>query len=328
MRQLLFDMMAIVGKYGPPSYFITFTANPTWDEIKSNLYRYQKPSDRPDLISRVFRLKLRSLLADLKSGILRNHIANGWVIEYQKRGNVHAHIVLWTSNRRDLSNSDCVDDVISAEIPSSEEHPDLYDIVTTHMLHGPCGPNTSATCMKSASGSRHCRFHFPLEPRETTIIPDNGRRPLYRRRCRHSHTKKGVPMDDQWVAAYNPLLLLKYRAHINVEACTGASPVKYLIKYLHKGADMSVVRTIGENDEVSQYENSVYIGPIDSCWKLWSFPTHGQSPGVYRLNYHEPGKQPFAWPSNISDAEFRRRLENATSPLMAWFHYNQENRNG
>lgn len=94
MRQLLYDMTAIVRRLGPPSYFITFTANPPGDEIRLHLGRYQKPSDRPELVSRVFRLKFKSLLADLKAGVLGKHVANGWVIEYQKRRNLHVHIIL------------------------------------------------------------------------------------------------------------------------------------------------------------------------------------------------------------------------------------------
>lgn len=89
---------------------------------------------------------------------------------------------------------------------------------------------------------------------------------------------------------------------------------------------MSVVRTVDEKDQISLCEKSVYLGPIDSMWRMLSFPVHGQTPGIYRLNYHEPGKQPFAWPNNISDMEFQRRLANTTSEMMAWFNYNREHR--
>lgn len=53
--------------------------------------------------------------------------------------------------------------------------------------------------------------------------------------------KSGIPLDDGWVLAYNAYLLLKYRANINVEMCTGSSLVKYLIKYLYKGADLAML---------------------------------------------------------------------------------------
>ena len=65
MFQLFEDAMSIVRRYGKPDLFITFTCNPLWVEIMSSLLNKQKASDRPDLIVRVFRLKLRELLNDI-----------------------------------------------------------------------------------------------------------------------------------------------------------------------------------------------------------------------------------------------------------------------
>jgi hypothetical protein len=70
MIQLYQDAMSIVRKHGKPDLFITFTCNPSWPEIKRELLYNQTASDRPDLCSRVFNLKLKSLLKDLKE----NHV--------------------------------------------------------------------------------------------------------------------------------------------------------------------------------------------------------------------------------------------------------------
>jgi len=32
-----------------------------------------------------------------------------------------------------------IDDIISAEIPNEKEDPELFEIVTSQMIHGPCG---------------------------------------------------------------------------------------------------------------------------------------------------------------------------------------------
>ena len=65
MYQLYLDAMAIVRKCGRPAYFITFTANPQWPEIRDHLLPGQQPGDRPDLVARVFQMRLKALLQDL-----------------------------------------------------------------------------------------------------------------------------------------------------------------------------------------------------------------------------------------------------------------------
>ena len=64
------DAMALVRKFGKPDLFITMTCNPSWREITENLEGLQKVEHRPDLVSRVFQLKLKSLQNDLYS----NHL--------------------------------------------------------------------------------------------------------------------------------------------------------------------------------------------------------------------------------------------------------------
>ena len=58
MRQRYHDAMAIVVKKGKPDLFITFTCNPKWKEIAENLYPNQQAYDRPDIVSRVFKIYL------------------------------------------------------------------------------------------------------------------------------------------------------------------------------------------------------------------------------------------------------------------------------
>ncbi|CAF3050326.1 unnamed protein product [Rotaria sp. Silwood2] len=80
MQQNYQDAMAIVQKYGKPDLFITFICNPTWIEIEEQLFPGQTPFDRPDLITRVFKLKLNELIDDIfKKHILGRTIANVFV---------------------------------------------------------------------------------------------------------------------------------------------------------------------------------------------------------------------------------------------------------
>ena len=70
MQQLYQDGMAIVRKLGKADLFITFTCNPKWPEIVSNLLHGHSANDRPDLVARVFNLRLKVLIAQLvKDGV-------------------------------------------------------------------------------------------------------------------------------------------------------------------------------------------------------------------------------------------------------------------
>ena len=92
------DAMTYVRKYGHPDLFITTTTNPNWPEIIDNLLPGQDPQDRPDIVARVFRLKVQKLLEMLKSEMVFGK-AQAWLysIEWQKRGLPHCHLLLWLS---------------------------------------------------------------------------------------------------------------------------------------------------------------------------------------------------------------------------------------
>jgi hypothetical protein len=90
------DGVVICRVYGPPDLFITFTCNPKWFKITSSLMHGEKPNDRPDIIVRVFHIKLQELLHDLWSGsIFGPTLAILYSIEFQKRGLPHVHILQW-----------------------------------------------------------------------------------------------------------------------------------------------------------------------------------------------------------------------------------------
>jgi len=87
--------MACCRVMGKPTLFVTMTTNPKWAEIQENLLPGQTAINRPDIVSRVFALKLKQLLHDLDVGKFFGAIdAMVHVVEYQKRGLPHAHILL------------------------------------------------------------------------------------------------------------------------------------------------------------------------------------------------------------------------------------------
>lgn len=62
------DAMAICRSYSHPDLFLTFTCNAKWIEIQNALsfVQGQRPDDRPDIVSRVFKMKLDNLITYLK----------------------------------------------------------------------------------------------------------------------------------------------------------------------------------------------------------------------------------------------------------------------
>ncbi|KAK9666496.1 hypothetical protein RND81_14G188700 [Saponaria officinalis] len=98
MQQNYQDAMAMCRWFGNPHLFITFTANPKWPEIKYMLDHIEghKAEDRPDIIARVFKMKLKQLMHCLtKEHYFGTDVADVYTIEFQKRGLPHAHILLW-----------------------------------------------------------------------------------------------------------------------------------------------------------------------------------------------------------------------------------------
>jgi hypothetical protein len=68
------NAMAIVRAFGKPDLFITFTCNPKWPEITRELLPGQTAVDRPDLVARVFKMKLDALLTDLWETGIFGHV--------------------------------------------------------------------------------------------------------------------------------------------------------------------------------------------------------------------------------------------------------------
>lgn len=160
LQQVYQDGMAIVRKLGKADLFITFTCNPKWPEITEHLLPGQSAKDRPDIVARVFELRLKRLLKQLvKDNVLGEVLAHLVTIEWQKRGLPHAHILLILKALHRLRTVDDYDSVISAEIPDPVENPYLHSLVMKHMVHGPCGNQNLDTV------PFHYQFHFAIPKR-------------------------------------------------------------------------------------------------------------------------------------------------------------------
>ncbi|XP_076923639.1 uncharacterized protein LOC143585837 [Bidens hawaiensis] len=231
------DALAICRVHGKPQYFITFTCNVKWPEIERYMSRFPslKSQDCPDIIARVFHIKLRLFLKFIKNQKPFGDIAaDVYTVEFQNRGLPHCHILLWVTPSCIIKDASEIDNFISAEIPDPSIDPHLYSIVTELMIHGPCGLlNPNSPCM--ASGS--CSKSFPKHYEPETLFDDNGRVNC-RRRSNGFFVRKGnVNIDSRYVVPYNRTLSLHFMAHINVEYCGWSMLIKYLFKDISKGVD-------------------------------------------------------------------------------------------
>ncbi|XP_028085768.1 uncharacterized protein LOC114286740 [Camellia sinensis] len=179
MYQRYQDAMALVQKYGKPDLFLTMTCNPNWPEIKAELLPGQSPHDRPDLLTRIFHSKFDEMKIDiLTKHVLGKVLAYPYVIEYQKRGLPHAHIVIILDENDKLRTLDYYDNILRVEIPDKRLEPRLYNGVLKHMIHGPCGMyNERSPCMTNG----RCKRRFP-KPFSSITTLGNDSYPVYRRR--------------------------------------------------------------------------------------------------------------------------------------------------
>ena len=249
LRERYLNALAMVQVFGKPDLFVTFTCNPRWPEIRSALMGASSVNDRADIIVRAFNLRFQAFLADIwQRGALGRVRGYSYAIEFQKKGLPHAHLLLILHKK--IHRPEQADRIVSAELPDPARHRLLYDLVCEHMMHGPCGDlNPQCPCMEHG----RCRYGYPKELCEETFIRDNVF-PYYRRRDSAIRTPRGC--DNQWVAPYNPALLLRYRCHINIEICTTIHCIKYIYKYVHKGANRALIEARQQQQQQQQQQRA------------------------------------------------------------------------
>ncbi|XP_074356007.1 uncharacterized protein LOC141695678 [Apium graveolens] len=131
MSQYFKDSLEICRAIGHPSLFLTMTCNSKWPEIQEMLKLLPNvdPVDAPDIVSRVFKLKLDQLLDLIKK---KNYFGS-------MRGLPHVHMLIWLSPESRPNSIEKVDQLVSAEIPDKNSDPIAYEAVKNYMMHKPCG---------------------------------------------------------------------------------------------------------------------------------------------------------------------------------------------
>ena len=116
--------------------------------------------ERPDLVARVFKMKLTDFLDTIIKGkIFGEVIAYFGAIEWQKRGLPHAHFLFTLAEEDAPKTPEQIDKIISAEIPDPESNDPaqkkLHELVKKYMVHGPC--DITSPCHQN---SKKVSLHF------------------------------------------------------------------------------------------------------------------------------------------------------------------------
>ena len=241
----------------------------------------------------------------------------------------HAHILLWLGEKDKLDSISSIDSVISAELPDPTLYPKLYSAVTGFMVHGPCGfARPNSPCMKD----RRCSKFFPKKFVSRTSF-DEGGYPIYRRRdLGIVAMKKDIRLDNRSVVPYNPTLVMKYQAHVNIEFCNKSNCIKYLFKYITKGVDRvtATVEAVGQGDvdEIQQYYDCRYLSPCESIWRIFAFDIHSRYPPVQRLTFHLNGKQRVIFDDDADLEDVVAFNQERNTMFLAWMDSNKESEIG
>ncbi|KAL3123191.1 hypothetical protein niasHT_010361 [Heterodera trifolii] len=332
------DAMAVVRRFGKPDMFLTMKCNPQWEEISENLFHEQKSSDRPDLVVRVFNLKVKAIMNEVaKKKIFGEVIAWMYPVENQGRGLPHIHLLLTLAEQDKLINGEDVEiKGISARIPDKELVPDLFDLVKRFMIHGPCGNlNPNCPCMeefvdKNGMRGRKCSKGYPKAFQEETVVLENGlalyARPNDGRIVQVFANGRRHELDNRWVVPHNLYLLKMFKCHINLEKVNSVSSVKYLHKYVHKPPDRARLELEEKNDhdEVKEFIDARYVCPQEAVWRIFELPMYDRSHCIMSLPVHLQGEHICYFDENMEEEEIRKRIANG-SELMAYFELNKTN---
>lgn len=263
------DLLALTSELGQPTFFITLTQNDSWDELESYLNdRYgRKTADNPCVTNQAnssltsvilhpavafferFKSFRENILLQKSKGPLGVIEDYWWRIEFQKRGGLHVHMVVWCK-------SDTVPNTaVCAEMPRGNSFANvevLHKYVKKFQLHLKCYPDR---CLKGPNGKvlTKCKYGFPAPLNECEKLDESGVRYLYVRRN---------PV-DKIVVPYNMCILLMWQGHMNIQKISHGGWQMYLAKYLAK-SEPSFNTKISENmSDPACYLRTRIVGKLE-----------------------------------------------------------------
>ena len=282
------ELKCMIREFGPPTLFLTFSCaeyeSPDITEFVRKVndappkYSVAKLCvEDPVSVSRKYSLKFHAFFREviMKGQVLGIVDHFYWKKEYQNRGAPHYHVLLWIRDApvidRDEPDKvlDFIQERITCSIPDEKASPELHRLVTRYQLHK-CSKycKRRKRCGKTSFVTR-CKFGFPRPVSDTAQLNPVQESLKSRNRIYNlARTEDEIRVND-----YNPLLLMLWKANIDIQFIAEASLAlaHYVSGYVTK-AERSNMQEIWQ--EVSD-SKSIYS-------RLFSF-------GVRSLRFRESG---------------------------------------
>ena len=260
------DLFAMFRTLGPPSYFITLSADDmNWPDLMyvlakrdgQNLTDEQvlemTKSERvrllcayPVIVAQHFNHRFHSFLNYILKGNgnpIGEVVDYFWRVEFQQRGSPHVHSLWWVKGTPNLQTVEgkrkaatFIDKYITCAVPNAGEDDELRSLVLRLQKH-----SHTHTCRKD--GRYRCRFDYPKNASDTThlkrnIDVGNKARFYVLRRA------QGAEM----INPYNPSLLRAWGANMDIQMVGSVyGAAEYVCHYMCKDEPQQLRQLIATN---------------------------------------------------------------------------------
>ena len=282
------DLIAMTQTRGLPDFFVTLSVNDAWPHVQATIRDgwgaaekvesinlaepvgdRQPAGGHPDVCVMAaeerFHWFMNTYLRSNKGGPLGKVVDYVWKKEYQKRGAVHWHMLLW------IEPGTIPDDAVVAEMPrpadtNSAVGKYLRRMVRKLETHDYC----TSKCFQKAFGqtSDKCKYGFPYNvPQEVEELDEDNTRYLYPRR--HE--------EDRMIVPHNLKMLVVWGAGHNVQCVSRHGFEMYLAKYISKPEPMTKIELPENASAPEKYLKTRLIGAIEALEVLMGFQQHSMS---------------------------------------------------
>eukprot|EP00116_Pleurobrachia_bachei_P000093 sb/3460355/ len=246
-------------KFGSPTWFLTLSpAEWDWPELIDYLRKVNSkrpgvdkmtPNElitlEPVLTSAYIHQRFEAVfkfifdsgcLGKIKSYFIRQ--------EYQGRGTVHFHTLLWIENApvigkdSDEKVAKFIQEFVTCRIPDAAKEPELHRIVSRYQKH-----RCQKYCLYRVKGKRgkhktSCRFGFPRKVCKRFLLRDVTATVLGRRSGKFKKRLYEVPRvgDERFINDYNPIISLLWKGNMDLQFMgeDSFSIANYVSKYTTK----------------------------------------------------------------------------------------------